>query len=269
MSKRTWDGCFSESKYIETGNMVGDIIENGGRLLHEPTTDGYTHEVVDRGNYITDDYYFPQKEPGKKLHVHYELRSNGEVLIDGKSIVVDTKGGMTMKELRKRGTLDSHREMREKAEDLAGRSEELHRLGMKFEFEKAEFEKRLEAVENSRIAEEDKRKLISAIETAIELLQEQYYCDVEVIEKQIEEDLASEIEEMQDASDELEKEAADLRGVKTEAATTDVSAAADAADEKKEAFDRLKEEYVERLNLRIEQANIQQQNIWIRRLTGR
>jgi len=68
-------------------------IKNNGRLLHEPTSDGYTHEVVDRGAYISDDYYFPQRTSGKKPHIHYEIRSNGNVLIDGKSILENTTGG--------------------------------------------------------------------------------------------------------------------------------------------------------------------------------
>ena len=70
MEKRKWDGSFNESQYVETGNIVHDIIENGGRILHESTVDGYTHEMVDRGAYISDDYYFPQRTLGKKPRIH-------------------------------------------------------------------------------------------------------------------------------------------------------------------------------------------------------
>lgn len=81
MSK--WDGNYADSKYTETGNIVGDVIENDGCLLHEPTSDGYTHEMKDRGGYVSDDYYFPNGNGG---HDHYEHRSTGEVLKNGKPI---------------------------------------------------------------------------------------------------------------------------------------------------------------------------------------
>jgi len=82
---KKWNGSFKKSKYRKTGNIVNDVIENGGRLLHEPTVDGFTHEVVDRGKYISEDYYFPSQNVEGKAHIHYELRSNGEVFIDGKN----------------------------------------------------------------------------------------------------------------------------------------------------------------------------------------
>lgn len=81
MSK--WNGSFEDSKWSDTGNIVNDVIENDGCLVHEETGDGYTHEVRDRGSYITDDYFFSN---GKGGHDHYEHRSTGEVLKNGKPI---------------------------------------------------------------------------------------------------------------------------------------------------------------------------------------
>ena len=78
-----WNGSFKDSKYTETGNIVGNVIENSGCLLHEKTPCGNTHEIKDRGRYISDDYYFPNGHGG---HTHYEMRSNGEVLKNGKPI---------------------------------------------------------------------------------------------------------------------------------------------------------------------------------------
>lgn len=46
---------------------MNDVIENNGRIIHEATSDEYTHEVVDRGEYILADYYFSRREAGKKL----------------------------------------------------------------------------------------------------------------------------------------------------------------------------------------------------------
>ncbi|MBQ1271625.1 MAG: hypothetical protein IIY11_08225 [Clostridia bacterium] len=78
-----WNGSYKDSKYKETDNLVNDVLENDGTLTHEETSDGYTHETKDRGSYISDDYYFPN-DKGK--HDHYELRSSGEVLKNGKPI---------------------------------------------------------------------------------------------------------------------------------------------------------------------------------------
>lgn len=75
MGKCGWDGSFIKSKYIETGNMVNDVIENNGRIIHEAISDGYTHEVVDRGNYISDDYSFPRREVGKKPHKKVSIKA--------------------------------------------------------------------------------------------------------------------------------------------------------------------------------------------------
>ena len=74
---------------------------------------------------------------------------------------------------------------------------------------------------------------------------------------------------MQDAADEMEKQADSLREVHMEAASVDTSAAADAADEKKEEFENMKREYAEKLKLQMEQAQMQQRNIRNRRITGR
>lgn len=269
MSKRKWDGSFAESQYVETGNMVNDVIENGGRILHEPTPDGYTHEMVDRGEYISDDYYFPQRIPGRKPHIHYEIRSTGGVYVDGKKI--ETGGTSTMKHGRQLGrnkSLDGTI-LKKESGDQVEEGTKLHELGAKFETDKAKLEDEIDKVQNSKISEADKRKLIAQLNAAIEALQEQYDRDVTEEEERVQEELMEQIESMQEAADELERQAADLRGIKMEAAATDASAAADAADAQKQEFEQMKAEYVEKLNLQIEQAAIQQRNIRARRLSGR
>ena len=68
--------------------------------------------------------------------------------------------------------------------------------------------------------------------------------------------------------DEFTKQTDSLRGVKMEAASIDANSAADAGDTKKQEFEQMKAEYVEKLRLQMQQADIQQRNIRARRLRG-
>lgn len=272
MTRRKWDGSFAEAQYVETGNLVNDVIQNGGRLLHEPTVDGYTHEIVDRGTYISDDYYFPQKETGKKSHIHYEIRSTGSVLIDGNKVVTKImEGRLTMrhgKQLSKNRSLDGTI-IKEESDNKVQEGEMLHKLGEKFKSDKETLESEIEKVKDSIISDEDKREIIAQLEIAIEKLQEQYDQDVTAEEERLQQELMEQTESMQEAADEFDRQADDLRGVKMEAASTDMSSAAEAAEAKKQSFEQMKAEYVDKLNLQIEQANIQRRNIRKRRLSGR
>lgn len=275
MKKSGWDGKFDspECKYKYTGNIVNDVIENGGRILHEPTSDGYTHELTDRGEYISDDYYFPQRDPSKsRPHIHYEIRSTGELLVDGKTIVHTTEsGGKTMikgRQLSRNRSLDSTI-LKKESGDKVQEGDRLHELGSKFETDKGKLEDEIEKVKNSKISDADKRKLVAQLEGAIVALQEQYDREVAEEEERQQQELMGQIESMQEAADELERQSADLRALKMEAASTDAAAAADAADEQKRAFEEMKKEYVDKLNLQMQQAEIQRRNIRNRRLSGR
>lgn len=270
MGKHGWNGNFKGSKYVETGNMVNDVIENNGRILHEATSDGYTHEVVDRGNYVSDDYYFPRRDLGKKPHIHYEMRSNGMILVDGKPIKIEG-GNSTMRHGRQLGrnhSLDGTI-LQKESNDQVQEGTKLHELGTKFESDKAKLEDEIEKVQNSKISDADKRKLVAQLEGAITKLQEQYDKEVTEEERKVQEELEGQIESMQEAADEMERQADSLRNVQMDAASTDASAAADAAEAQKQTFENMKSEYVEKLKLQMEQAEIQQRIIRNRRLSGR
>lgn len=164
--------------------------------------------------------------------------------------------------------LDS-RAMDEQAEDNVLEGTRLHELGEKFVSDKAKIEAEIEKVENSGISEQDKKKLIDQLESALSYLQDQYDLEVTEERERLQQELESQILDMQDAADEMEKQADSLREVHMEAASVDTSAAADAADEKKEEFENMKREYAEKLKLQMEQAEMQQRNIRNRRITGR
>lgn len=262
MAKQKWDGSFKNAYWVNRDNPVEEFIENSGRILREPTSDGYTHDIVYRAGYISEDYYFPNPARSNG-HDHYELHSTGDIVINGKKI---TAGGASTMSRNK--SLDSTI-LGNESGDRVDEGDKLHELGTKFESDKAKLEDEIDKVQNSRISEADKKKLIAQLNASIEALQEQYERDVTEEEKGVQKELMEQIDSMQEAADELECQASDLRSIKMEAASTDASAAADAADEQKQAFEQMKEEYLQKLNLQIEQAAIQQRSIRNRRLSGR
>lgn len=145
----------------------------------------------------------------------------------------------------------------------------LHELGKRFEADKAKLEKEITKVQNAKISEADKKNLIAELEGGIALLQEQYDKEVAEEEAKIQEELEGQIESMQEAADEFEKQADSLKNVQMDVASKDTSAAAEAAESKKKEFETMKSNYVEKLKLQMEQAETQRRNIRNRRLSGK
>lgn len=163
----------------------------------------------------------------------------------------------------------SYDEINKEASDGIAEGSRLGELAKQFISDKNKLEDEIEKVQASKISNKDKASIISQLNASIELLQLQYEEDVEEEERRIQEELEGQIEEMQEAADELEKQANDLRGIQMEVASTDAVAAADVADEKRQMFEEMKSECVEKLKLQIEQAEIHQREIKNRRLSRR
>lgn len=159
--------------------------------------------------------------------------------------------------------------LKKESGDQVQEGDRLHELGAKFEADKGKLEEQIDKVKSSKISKADKQRLVTQLEAAITMLQEQYDREVTEEEERQQQELMEQIESMQEAADELDHEAADLRAIKMDAAATDAAAAADAADEQKRAFEEMKKEYTEKLNLQMQQAEIQRRNIRNRRLSGR
>ena len=159
--------------------------------------------------------------------------------------------------------------LRKESGDQVQEGDRLHELGAKFEADKEKLEAEIDKVKTSKISDADKQKLVAQLESAITALQEQYDREVTEEEERQQEELMEQIESMQEAADEMERQAADLRAVKMDAAATDAATAADEADERKRAFEEMKKEYTDKLNLQMQQAEIQRRNIRNRKLSGR
>ncbi len=141
-------------------------------------------------------------------------------------------------------------------------------LGKKFEADKKTLEDEMDKVNHANISEEDKQSLRDELNRALELLQEQYETDVAQKLQRNHEGVQDNIEAMQEQVDEFECQHDSMRNVSMDAASTDASAAADAAEAKKRAFEEMRDEYTEKLRLQMEQAEIQRRNIRTKRLSG-
>lgn len=160
-------------------------------------------------------------------------------------------------------------ELHKETGEQVSEGEHLHELGMKFEADKEKLEDAIERVQEANIKPKDKAKMIAELNKAIDALQTQYEDEVAVEEARVQEEIESQLEQMDQTIDELTEQTDSLRDVAMDAASTDASMAAEAADAKKQEFKRMKEEYTERLRLQMEQAEVQQRSIRNRRLSGR
>ena len=163
----------------------------------------------------------------------------------------------------------SYDELHKETGEQVSEGNRLHEIGIKFEKDKIKLENAIERVQASSIKAEDKAKMIAELDAAIDALQAQYEDDVVAEEAKVQEEIEERLSQMDQTIYELTEQGDALRDVTMAVATTDASAAADAADAKKQEFEIMKEKYIEKLRLQMERAEIQHRNIRNRRLTGR
>ena len=159
--------------------------------------------------------------------------------------------------------------MKKEADDSAADYDKLHELGQKFESDKAAIEKAIDQVENSAMSSADKKQTLLRLRSELEQLQKEYDAQVTEAEKELEKDIRDQIDDFKEAADEAQEQADSLNDVELDTGSADLSAAADAARAQKEAYEKLREENVQRLELKIQQAEIQKRNMRSRRLSGR
>ena len=159
-------------------------------------------------------------------------------------------------------------ELHKEAEEHIEEGNRLHELGERFDDDKAKLEEAFDRIEASSIPEDAKKNLLDRINSAIDALVDQYTKDVEEEEAQVHESLESLLEYMDQIVDEYSKQTDSLRGVTLDVASIDAASAADAGDAKKQELEQMKQEYVDKLRLQMQQAEIQQRNLRARRLRG-
>lgn len=141
----------------------------------------------------------------------------------------------------------------------------LHELAVEFNSDKAKLEDEIDKVQASNISEADKKHIIAQIEYSIDKLQEQYDDDVAAEEQRVQENIQEQIETMDEAVNELDKQADSLKNVTMDAAATDARVAAEEAEKKKQEFVEMRESYADELQKQIEQAQTMRAHIRTRR----
>lgn len=163
----------------------------------------------------------------------------------------------------------SYDEISRKSEEQVAELSRLGELGEKFISDKDKLESEKEKAKNAKISEEDKASILEELDAGIKKVQEQYEKDVAAEEQSTQETLESHIESMQETAEELEEQADSLRNIQLDAASTDASAAATAAEVKKQQFEAIKDEYTEKLKQKMEQAEMHRRDIRSRQLSRR
>ena len=152
------------------------------------------------------------------------------------------------------------------SDDLIEEGTALQELAERFNADKNKLEDEIEKVEKSPLSAEDKKRILEELKKAVQDLQAQYDREVAEKQKQVYEALEEEIQLIDDLTEELDKQATSLRDVNPEAASTDASAAADIADDQKKENEEMKEEYLGKLKLQKDQAEMMARQIRTRRL---
>lgn len=143
----------------------------------------------------------------------------------------------------------------------AEKKKKLEKLGEEFIGDKAKLEAEMDKVERSSISASDKKAILKELKSAIEALQEQYDTEVQEPYDELQEDMEEQIETAEEGMEEMQEQADSMRNVSMDASGTDASVAADAADEKKQEFKKIKQEAVAQLRVQIETANRQRRSI--------
>ncbi len=253
IKKKKWDGSWKDA--YKCDNMVQDYLEHG-RIFRESTPDGYTHDLVDRGDYLSEDYYFPDRE-GTRGKIHYEIHSDGVVLKNGKPIKAKrggTKMAMKMKmgkELGQGLDLKVIRQSMDQHQDKLGK---LGELGEKFNADKEMIEDKIESVKRSKMSAEHKSEIIAELEDIREQVREQYERDVAAEEAREQEELQEDIEKADEASQELQEQAESMRSAEMAAASATMDQAVGVTEKMREEFDTMRDEVADMLSQMAESA---------------
>jgi hypothetical protein len=144
----------------------------------------------------------------------------------------------------------------------------LGELAMRFLEDKEKLEAAISRVESSSVSEEDKAGMLRELNEAMDRLQAQYEADVEVEQERVQEAAEGTLGQMDQLMDELSEQADSIRDVTMDVADVDTSAAAEAAESKRQEVEQTKQEYAEKLRLQMEQAEMLAREMRMRHIRG-
>ncbi|MBR3358886.1 MAG: hypothetical protein IKG46_13790 [Solobacterium sp.] len=159
----------------------------------------------------------------------------------------------------------SYDDMNKETQEGIDCDRDIHGIGEMFEADKAKLEAAYERILSSSIAHEDKARMLAELNAAIDALMVQYDEEVAAEREKVQKEIEERLNQMQETADELSKQSDDLKTIVMEAASTDASASASAAEVKKQEYMRMRAEYAEKLRDQVEQAEAQKKSIHSRR----
>lgn len=169
---------------------------------------------------------------------------------------------------------DSHKEidydvLHEDMDRHFDAGEELKGIGEKFVSDKEKLEDAIDRIQNSKLSLGEKAEMLAELNNTIEALKKQFDKDVAAVQAKVHGEIDELIDEVEQGVTELSEQANSLKEVSLDAASTDTSAAADAADKRKQEFEALQRESVQKLQLQMDSAARQQREMFRRRISGR
>ena len=143
--------------------------------------------------------------------------------------------------------------LRQGMKNLEGKIEYKLELGAKFERDKEVLQEQIDMIWESDTALEDKRAALMLVRESVEALKKEYEEQVEAPIEEMKKEGQEILDEMEKKESILAEQEEKLRGVKLEAGSMDLKAAADETAAKKDFFARTKNEEQEKLDLQIQQ----------------
>lgn len=194
---------------------------------------------------------------------------------DSNRLLLNEEGEKCMKKSRgfkmSRGKYSGlgYDELKENVEEIVGQQELSDDLVKRFIVDKEKIEERIERVQNSKIPEEEKSKFLSILDDCMNLLQLQYEDEVTAEQEKLQEEMQFQLEQMDEAAEEFDNQLKSLNDVSMDVASVTMDKAINEAEEKKQDFVNMRNEYTEKLNRQIEQANMLRRQILSRRMNGK
>lgn len=159
--------------------------------------------------------------------------------------------------------------IRNEAEEKINEIQKLDDFGKKFEADKVRIENMLDQIEASDLESKERERQKRMLQQERERLKQKY--ESEIVEKQDEliEETKGDIEGLEEVANKLQEQENAIREIKSESGAMDTAAAADATAARKAEVQEHAREEAQKLQMRIEQKNIQMRNMRNNRLSGR
>lgn len=142
-------------------------------------------------------------------------------------------------------------------------------IGEKFEEDRAELDRTIEAVEMSNATKEYKEKAREKYEYAVELLKRKYDKEVKEAEDELEKEMIEQERIARESSAEHARVEAEVSKSKFEVSGIDMSEAAKMAGQESQELANIEKANAEQRRLLKEQADMQRRRVFVERLRGR